>query len=153
MYPGVSSLQKRPSSPPCNSFAICSAPLRPCLRLRWLRTIRALDQLAMLADSPLPGVLGSWVRLDIESVRVGAGGRLSHNAVMPWDSLCVIRHNPQDGSGQPKASTGGAPCLTTQAAAGIIKPHTKAAGSLLQTSGRTACVPATSRQWPSGARI
>jgi integrase len=54
---------------------------------------------------------------------------------MPWASLGVIRHNPQDGSGQPKASTGEAPRLATHAVADIIKRYAAAAGLDASTFG------------------
>lgn len=47
----------------------------------------------------------------------------------------VIRHSHQDGCGQPKASTGGTPRLTTQAVTDIIKGYAKAAGLDASTFG------------------
>lgn len=52
--------------------------LRPRLRLRGLRTIRALNELTMLANSPLPNPLILRVRRDFKGIRVGAGLRVAH---------------------------------------------------------------------------
>jgi hypothetical protein len=66
--------------------------LRSCLRLRCKRTIRTLDQLAVLPNGPLPSPFGSWVALDIKGVRVGTSLLLGHAARMP--QVFAARHPP-----------------------------------------------------------
>jgi hypothetical protein len=55
--------------------------LRSCLCLRRKRTIRTLDELAVLPDSPLPSPFGPWIARDLKGVRVGVGLLLGDDAL------------------------------------------------------------------------